>query len=375
MFHEQANIIFGSTIMKTTQIPLVCRLGALGDMVACTPALKYLAEQSGHPCDVIAAGSWSYDLFAHLPFVGKVYVLKSRNKPYWLNSDKRQLVKSLKQRGVGPCWIFGNNSHIFPLLKRSGFEKQHIITQSTSSESIIHVGDEWLQLAGQHPAERYTDSSSTCAMPTHNSVNWELVVSEDEICDAQHWLKQRQLTEKNVVVMQIGNKKTMRAGDPQRASNTKFWPVERWAEVADHIAQQHNIPVILIGTPQEGALIDDVVSLVKNPLVTAAYQDVGIRRLAAILHLAHSCISVDTGPAHMAAAVNCPVLVLFGETNPARDRPRSTESTVRCISGEISLPPSDELVTQQKEWASWHGMNAIDTETVLTEWKKYFLKR
>ena len=47
--------------MKTSQIPLVCRLGALGDMVACTPALKYLSEQSGHPCDVIAAGGWSYD--------------------------------------------------------------------------------------------------------------------------------------------------------------------------------------------------------------------------------------------------------------------------------------------------------------------------
>jgi heptosyltransferase-2/heptosyltransferase-3 len=354
--------------MKTTHVPLVCRLGALGDMVACTPALKYLAEQSGHPCDVIAAGNWSYDLFANLPFIGKVYVLKSRNKPYWLNPDKRHLVKSLKQRGVGPCWIFGSSKHIQPLLKRSGFTRKDITVQLTSSESIVHVGNEWLQLAGKYPG-----GSSTWGMPDYNSVNWELAVSEDEICDAKHWLEQRQLVEKNVVVMQIGNKKTMRAGDPQRASNTKFWPVERWAEVARHISEQHNMPVVLVGTPQESTLIDEVVSLAKNPLVTAAYQDVGIRRLAAILHLAHSCISVDTGPAHMAAAVNCPVLVLFGETNPARDRPRSTESIVCCITGETSLAPL-EVVAQQIDWASWHGMSGIHTEAVLTEWEECFLK-
>ncbi len=360
----------GSNIMKTTHVPLVCRLGALGDMVACTPALKYLAEQTGHPCDVIAAGGWSYDLFSHLPFVGKVHVLKSRNKPYWLNPDKRHLVESLKQRGVGPCWIFGSSKHIQPLLKRSGFTKKDIISKLTSNESIPHVGDEWLQLASQYPG----DSSSTWVMPDYNSVNWELAVSEDEICDAKHWLEQRQLVEKNVVVMQIGNKKTMRAGDPQRASNTKFWPVERWAEVARHISEQHNMSVVLVGTPQESVLIDDVVSLVKSPLVIAAYQDVGIRRLIAILHLAHSCISVDTGPAHLAAAVNCSVLVLFGETNPARDRPRSTGSIVRCVTGETTSPPL-EVVEQQIEWASWHGMDRIHTETVLAEWEEYFLKK
>lgn len=357
--------------LNTTNVPLVCRLGALGDMVACTPALKYLAEKSGHPCDVIAAGGWSSDLFAHLPYVGEVHVLKSRNKPYRLNPDKRHLVKSLKQRGVGPCWIFGQNKHILPLLKRSGFVSQYISTPLTASEAVIHVGEEWLQVA----AQQLSGSDSVLPLPDMDRVNWELAVSEDERTDAEHWLAQRKLDVKNYVVMQIGNKKTMRVGDPRRASNTKFWPAGHWAEVARYIAQQHKIPVILVGTPHEGGLIDEVVSLAKNSLVLAAYQDVGIRRLAAVLQLAHSCISVDTGPAHMAAAVDCPVLVLFGETNPARDRPRSTESIVQCISGETSLPPSEDLLEQQKSWASWHGMGGIQTKAVLAEWEKHFLKR
>ena len=360
--------------MKTSQIPLVCRLGALGDMVACTPALKYLSEQSGHPCDVIAAGGWSYDLFAHLPFVGNVYVLKSRNKPYWFNSGKRKLVKSLKQRGVGPCWIFGSSDHILPLLKRSNFEEKHIITPFSPSDSIIHAGDEWLQLAGHYPEKLNRDSRSLWAPPDHDLVNWEMAVSEEEIDNARNWMKQHSLTEKNVVIMQIGNKKTMRRGDPARASNTKFWPSERWADVARHIAQQHNMPVILVGTPQERNLIDVVVNLVKNPLVKAAYQDIGIRRLAGLFHHAHSCISVDTGPAHMAAALNCPVLVLFGAADPARDRPRSTESIVRCIVGDSSLEGAGELSWQQAELASPPGMIGISSEAVVADWEKHFKK-
>lgn len=351
------------TAMNRVSAPLVCRLGALGDMVACTPALKYLAELSGRPCDVIAAGGWSHDLFAHLPFIGQVHVLKSRNAPYWLNPDKRQLVAALRNRGVGPCWIFGGSDHMLPLLERSGFHDEDIATRQPPERPIVHVGDAWLYIAGQRPrgSEHYDSKIPIESFP----VNWELAVSVEEIIDAQQWLHQRQFSEKKYIVMQIGNKKTMRAADPQRASNTKYWPTERWAKVARTIAERHQMPVMLAGIPAEGALIDEVIAQADHALVQAAYSDLGIRRLCAILHMAHSCISVDTGPAHMAAAVNCPVLVLFGETNPARDRPRSTESTVRCISGETA--------PEQDDWAAWHGMGGISSESVIAEWEEHFL--
>ena len=58
-----------------------------------------------------------------------------------------------------------------------------------------------------------------------------------------------------------------------------------------------------------------------------------LRRLLALLSMAHSCISVDTGPAHAAAALNCPLTVLFGRANPARFRPRSAASPVRVLQG------------------------------------------
>jgi heptosyltransferase-2/heptosyltransferase-3 len=52
-----------------------------------------------------------------------------------------------------------------------------------------------------------------------------------------------------------------------------------------------------------------------------------------MLSMAHSCISVDTGPAHAAAALDCPLVVLFGKASPTRFRPLSANSPVEILVG------------------------------------------
>ena len=44
--------------------------------------------------------------------------------------------------------------------------------------------------------------------------------------------------------------------------------------------------------------------------------------LRAVLAASHAVLSVDTGPAHIAAAVGTPLLVVFGPTDPAVFQPR-----------------------------------------------------
>ena len=74
--------------------------------------------------------------------------------------------------------------------------------------------------------------------------------------------------------------------------------------------------------------------------------DLPLRRLLALLSLAHSCVSVDTGPAHIAAALNCPLVVLFGKANPARFRPVSASSEVRILQGRIDGNEADFDIAQ-----------------------------
>ena len=44
-------------------------------------------------------------------------------------------------------------------------------------------------------------------------------------------------------------------------------------------------------------------------------------------------ISVDTGPAHAAAAMDCPLVVMFGEQDQRVWRPRSRHAEVIAVGG------------------------------------------
>src|SRR5690606_22867695 len=79
---------------------------------------------------------------------------------------------------------------------------------------------------------------------------------------------------------------------------------------------------ILCGSPPEHALLEDIRAAANNdPRVHNLADDLPIPRLLALLEAAHSMVSVDTGPAHAAAALGCPLVVMFGAASPAQWRP------------------------------------------------------
>ena len=70
--------------------------------------------------------------------------------------------------------------------------------------------------------------------------------------------------------------------------------------------------------------------------------------LKALLETAHSMISVDTGPAHLAAALGCPLVVLFGGRSPRMWAPRSgRRSAVSVIGGLPGVERVDEIEVEQ----------------------------
>ena len=102
------------------------------------------------------------------------------------------------------------------------------------------------------------------------------------------------------------------------------WPEERFAGVADYLAQQ-GFKVMLTGIRAEA----DIVKLVEQSMTQSAYNAVGrlsLGELLALLRRASLVLSNDTGPIHLAAAQGAPVIGLYGPNTPAIYGPRGEHS-------------------------------------------------
>jgi ADP-heptose:LPS heptosyltransferase len=106
----------------------------------------------------------------------------------------------------------------------------------------------------------------------------------------------------------------------------KRWPKERFAVVAQALAADGYLPVI-VGTAGEASLAAAIRDACPPALDLVGRTDLGL--LGALAGRARLTIGNDTGTCHLAAAAGCPVIVLFSrESDPARCAPRGNRPVV-----------------------------------------------
>lgn len=98
------------------------------------------------------------------------------------------------------------------------------------------------------------------------------------------------------------------------------WPVERFAQVADHLACRHDARIILLGGRGEEPLAAAVAAHMRTPAHNLAGRT-SLGGLAALIEAASLYIGNDTGPSHLAVAVGTPSVTIFGPVDPCRWAP------------------------------------------------------
>ena len=106
---------------------------------------------------------------------------------------------------------------------------------------------------------------------------------------------------------------------PRTTWESKCWPVERWSALGDALAEDGH-RIILMGSSSEAGAIERVASNMRSaPLMLPG--SLTFRQSAALIARASLCISSDTAPMHIAAAVGTRYVSLFGPTPPRRYAP------------------------------------------------------
>ena len=101
----------------------------------------------------------------------------------------------------------------------------------------------------------------------------------------------------------------------------KDWMPERWAEVIDVLYEDYGLQPVLVGGTSAREMHAQAVIMDRARHKPRSALGSGLRRLVGILDGSALVLSPDTGPLHVAVALNRPTISLMGYTNPKRTGP------------------------------------------------------
>ena len=130
----------------------------------------------------------------------------------------------------------------------------------------------------------------------------------------------------------------------------RIWPLERFAEVADHLMRNDRVRVIVFAGPEERAMVPQIKTAF--PAKTIIFDRLTLGQLASAQARLTLFISNDTGPVHVAAAVGTPVIVLF-------DRPDPHSYTPVGEHHRIIFSPSVHNISVAEVYRTAHELLAI----------------
>jgi heptosyltransferase-1 len=298
---------------------LIVKISALGDVAHALPAALYLRNRLPEArIDWLVEETFA-PLLEPLPYLDHILPINIRavRRRHSFRELKR-LWKGLRQiRAIGYDYVFdlqGNIKSAFYTLasgapQRFGFDRTSV--------------REWPNLLATN--RRVPLEGSTChvsdrslavvmaAFPGGEIPSFGQCLRADPAAtaDVHEWLQENGAGPGAKVVV----------CHPGTTWKTKMWSCQRWSELLGCFHDREDIHFVLTwGSSEEKELVEQIRrESGGHPLL---WRGGTIPELVALLELADLTVGGDTGPVHMAAALNRPTVSLFRATDARRNAPR-----------------------------------------------------
>ena len=276
--------------------------GGVGDLIMFTPALRRLKEKFPDCQITFLTIDKTVDVINRLPYIDRVICIKRgrfmgryRVLPDLIKQD--YLIFTEWQPHLLFCaWLF-HRPHRFSVGRKGKF-----LTR-TLHRQISHVVSSSINFAAQTNAELLSDML-------------EVKLDGDMTqCDVSMPLKPER-DEVNRLLNEIGiaTEREFILLSPFASSKERDWPLHEIEKLVNLIHENYDIPVIFIGN-------------VDSPSIERLFQYSLLRKtnliqLIELIRRAKCLITPDSGPMHIAGALNVPCISLFSKDSPSRWAPK-----------------------------------------------------
>ena len=308
------------------------RAGAIGDTLMATPLIR--AARRTFPNAYIAAVC-SRVAFAALqfnPHLDEVLSLAQRHMPVWLSGEKRRIVRNLRTRNLDCILSLETNSDFTKLA--CAIRARRIITYDAHEQRGCEL-------------EHATHAPRQHAIEAHLSVGARFGIKPDGFAMEMHYPPEADATARARLAQHgIGDDDLLAGvhagwgGRRQHPTDTRLrsWHAARFAEVIRWLTNEAGARVVLTGTSDDRALNDFIAREARVPMLNMA-GELSFFEFAALVRRMNLYLTVDSGPAHLAAALATPLLTLWGPGIFEETAPVAGAGTVRILRSPPDCAP------------------------------------
>ncbi len=305
----------------------------IGDAVMTIPALRELRRQNPEMRITLMGRPWVLGLFEGQDFLDHRLELTSRGN----DRQRRQTdCQNMRAGGFDAVLFFPNSIGPVWMARQAGIPLRMGYATDARSFWLTHAVPKGRYLRGRHHCYHYLHllhATGLSPVPYLQETDFQPDVR------LQWTSERRRQAQETARLFELSlSPEHPMIGIHAGASygSAKRWFSERFAQTAEALGNRFQAEIILIGSEGERGLAEEIARSSSYPLRVLA----GKTSLAQLLELMSLCrlfLANDSGPMHLASALDVPLLALFGSTDPSATAPLGSNSTV--IKKETACSP------------------------------------
>jgi len=291
---------------------LITRTDRIGDVVLSLPAIKAVRQAFPDAYIAVMVQPRIDDILKGNPYINEVIVY-DKNKAHKGFFKNLGFIKWLKGKKFNIVINLHSTKRVNLLCYLAGIPKRLGYARGKADFLLTDRVEDKKRLGEKHEAEYSLD------ILRHIGINPELSNPYIYVQD-----KDKKSAERILKTLGIESLDSFAILHPGASCASKMWPLENFARLGDILAVDLGIKVMINLAPGQAYLGKKVSDMMKNKPIFFCDQTT-LGELAALFKRASLVISNDSGPVHVAAGVNTPVVSIFGRNqkglSPVRWRP------------------------------------------------------
>ncbi len=310
---------------------LIVRAGAIGDTLMVTPVLRAVRRSLPGAHITFVASESAAPVLRCNPHLDELLTLSHRHVPAWLSWQHWRITRRLRSSRLAWALVLESHPDFIALARRA--RPLRLLTYGAAAP-----GD-GIQQVPFHPQRHSVENHLRAAevlgvKPAGTHMELAYPAEMDD------------LVRRRLALAGIGHQDRLvgvHAGWGGRAhslteTRLKSWPPERFAEVVRELVRSKGVAVVLTGSRQDRPLTQFIAERAGVACLNWA-GELPLLGLAALIRRLRAYLTVDSGPAHMAAALGTPLVTLWGPAIRAQTAPLPGTGPVRLLDHHVACAP------------------------------------